>query len=575
MLITKEVEVAINGNNAKYYESLGYEIPRVKNIKGNFVVKRGTTIVIDANDLTSENRTLIDVKCDCCKSDKQIANNSYKRNINKNCGKYYCHSCTMKLFNSGENNNLWNPNKTDEEREQERNTPEYVEFIRRIITRDNYTCQCCGKQGIKIEVHHMDGYNWCVEKRMEETNCLSLCVNCHTNFHSTYGYGDNTKEQFEEWFGKTIELVQSGIEILPTKKVYCIEENKVYDSAKQVADKLHVLKDNIYLICNKKKSCKSAKGLHFLWFDDYEKMTQRDIEEYLESCKDNKNQKNICITTGEIFESLEDASKKYNITASCISSCCRGESKSASHLPDGTRLKWMFYDDYLDRTNNGEEIFVPEERIICITTGEIFVSLDYACKAYPQIDNGNIAACCKGIKRSMGKLPDGTPLMWMYYKDYLQRIENGEEILCHPVTKRSKKIICTTTMELFDSLKYASESSGIKQNYIGDCCKGRQKSAGKLSDGTPLVWMFYEDYLKDNPEIISNKEKKIINEVICTTTYKVFDSSVNASKYYNIDNDSIIDCCENKIKTIGQLEDGTPLQWLYYKDYLRKQNEEY
>jgi hypothetical protein len=68
-----------------------------------------------------------------------------------------------------------------------------------ILNRDNYTCQCCHKRGGNINAHHLDGYDWCKEKRTDVNNAVTLCQDCHSDFHHQYGYGGNTKEQFEEW----------------------------------------------------------------------------------------------------------------------------------------------------------------------------------------------------------------------------------------------------------------------------------------------------------------------------------------------------------------------------------------
>lgn len=40
----------------------------------------------------------------------------------------------------------------------------------------------------------------------------------------------------------------------------------------------------------------------------------------------------ICITTGEVFESIKEASEKYNIDPANISSCCRGKRKTAGKM---------------------------------------------------------------------------------------------------------------------------------------------------------------------------------------------------------------------------------------------------
>ena len=50
-----------------------------------------------------------------------------------------------------------------------------------IRNRDNYTCQCCGKKNIRLEVHHIiyrsNGGN------NDENNLITLCENCHNNVH--------------------------------------------------------------------------------------------------------------------------------------------------------------------------------------------------------------------------------------------------------------------------------------------------------------------------------------------------------------------------------------------------------
>lgn len=108
--------------------------------------------------------------------------------------------CT-KCARSGENNGMYKKEKTDEERFNDRSGEEYKEFRNAVFERDKYTCRICkDDKGGNLECHHMDSHNWCIGKRLEVSNGITLCKECHKNFHLKYGYGDNTKEQFEEWY---------------------------------------------------------------------------------------------------------------------------------------------------------------------------------------------------------------------------------------------------------------------------------------------------------------------------------------------------------------------------------------
>lgn len=66
MLLTKKVEVGLGGKNAKYYENLGYEIPRYKDKKGRLSIKRGTTILVNIEDLPENSNSMVNVQCDYC-----------------------------------------------------------------------------------------------------------------------------------------------------------------------------------------------------------------------------------------------------------------------------------------------------------------------------------------------------------------------------------------------------------------------------------------------------------------------------------------------------------------------------
>lgn len=81
----------------------------------------------------------------------------------------------------------------------------YRVFIKSVFIRDKYRCQLCGsnKSG-NLSVHHLDGYTEYIEKRCDINNGITLCKDCHKDFHMKYGYGKNTSSQFNEYFKKVV-----------------------------------------------------------------------------------------------------------------------------------------------------------------------------------------------------------------------------------------------------------------------------------------------------------------------------------------------------------------------------------
>lgn len=432
-LITKEVEVVLNSSNIKYFENLGYIIPRVKGRCG-VTTPRGTSIVVLVKDLLQNSKTLVDVKCDGC---KELLHMQYGEYFHHNHdGKYYCVHCYNSLFNTGENNPKYNYALTDEERERGRSYPEYNEFVKIVLTRDNYTCQCCGKKSL-LKVHHLDGYDWCKERRTDETNGICLCEDCHKSFHMIYGYGDNTIKQFEEWSNKIIELTKSDIVILPLKRVYCFETDTIYQNAKETAKTLGIKYVNyIRRVCNlDDNEYKSINGYHFLWYDDYITMSDNEKILYLEECyKDKKSRKVICLETLEIFQTITDAANKYGNNNASLRSKIGSITRACKNIKyTAYSYHWMLYDEYLEKIKNGKNIDIylsnKKKAIVCVNTGEIFKQIKDGAKKY-QISSTVISMACNGKQKTAGKLTDGTKLQWMYYENFLKLpIEEQNKIL--------------------------------------------------------------------------------------------------------------------------------------------------
>lgn len=113
---------------------------------------------------------------------------------------YRCKNSHASKIYVGENSVNWNPFLSAEDRAKNRGIPGYDEWRLAVYKRDKFTCVCCGdSKGGNLIAHHKDGYHWAKERRIDVTNGVTLCESCHSDFHKTYGFTNNTERQFEDW----------------------------------------------------------------------------------------------------------------------------------------------------------------------------------------------------------------------------------------------------------------------------------------------------------------------------------------------------------------------------------------
>lgn len=141
----------------------------------------------------------IKIKCDYC--GEEISLNSYRI---ENYEHHFCsRECKDKWQGEnikGENHPNYNSNITDEERERNRKIPQYRQWREEVFKRDNYTCQITGdNRGGNLVAHHLNSFNYDKEHRYDVDNGITITEEVHKLFHKLYGYGNNTKEQFDEF----------------------------------------------------------------------------------------------------------------------------------------------------------------------------------------------------------------------------------------------------------------------------------------------------------------------------------------------------------------------------------------
>lgn len=88
---------------------------------------------------------------------------------------------------SGEKSPHYNPNLTDEDRQDRRYIQGYSEWKQEVKRQANYTCDCCGKRGVKLNSHHLNNYKDNPNKRTDVSNGVCLCEQCHKDFHAYMG----------------------------------------------------------------------------------------------------------------------------------------------------------------------------------------------------------------------------------------------------------------------------------------------------------------------------------------------------------------------------------------------------
>lgn len=120
--------------------------------------------------------------CECeCGTIKSVRTTRLINGYTVSCG------CYMKETKSGPNSYFWNHDLTDEERIIRRGYPEYAQWVKGVMERDNWTCQCCGQYGGTIDAHHLYSYRQYPEHQTNVDNGITLCRRHHKEFHDWMG----------------------------------------------------------------------------------------------------------------------------------------------------------------------------------------------------------------------------------------------------------------------------------------------------------------------------------------------------------------------------------------------------
>lgn len=81
---------------------------------------------------------------------------------------------------------------------REDETPGYFAWRTRVLKRDGFTCVKCGSNK-NLQVHHLWGYKENPELAIVDDNGVTLCKDCHDQYHNINGYFDINPRDFEDF----------------------------------------------------------------------------------------------------------------------------------------------------------------------------------------------------------------------------------------------------------------------------------------------------------------------------------------------------------------------------------------
>lgn len=326
-----------------------------------------------------------------------------------------------------------------------------------------------------------NGFVWTQEskKRMVETRIKNESFKGKNN----PAYGKSPKERLSpEMYKKWRESLITNYNF-PANKIICINTGEIFDRVGKVAEKYNTSPKNVTNCIIKHQSLRIHFDDYHLYyvFDYYDENKEYNLIDY---CYKYSKKSVICLETKEVFWTSNDAGQIMNIPGCSIARVCRKERKGINGY------HFMYVKEYIDNGIPKDIEFEMNNKIICVTTGEIFNNEVEAGNKY-NLSSSGIAKCCNGKSQYNGKI-DNIPLIWQHYNDYLVSPKDINSII------KDNSIHCITTDQYFTSIKAAGEYLNICGNNIYSCCNGKYHYVGISENGEKLVWERYTHTLNDN-----------------------------------------------------------------------------
>lgn len=217
-------------HNKSYYKKLGIEF-----------TNEGDLFELDVNKFPQHSRVFMFARCDLCGRPFEIKIENYNHSKNRILDFDACPDCMQikakmackekygvdNIFKLGdyikqknkEKHNGLHHTQTEEFKERylygeknreyidgrsqdedRRKSPKEKAWRKKVYARDNYTCQCCGDdKGHNLNAHHILPYMQYPKFRFDVNNGITLCEDCHKEFHRIYGKRNIGKKEIDEF----------------------------------------------------------------------------------------------------------------------------------------------------------------------------------------------------------------------------------------------------------------------------------------------------------------------------------------------------------------------------------------
>lgn len=219
---------------------------------------------------------------------------------------------------------------------------EHKKELRRGTHKNIYLQRAWNKYGEKMFKHEV--LEKCPEEVLDERECYY--INLFNTFDSDKGYnltsGGGRRKQYSISTREKLRINATGSNNPNSKKVICLESSQIYESINIASKECNTDPATIYRCCTKQTH--TAGGYHWMYFIDYQNVTEEEISNILSL--ESKTKKVIYLNTNEVFNSIKEASKITGVNANSISSCCLHNRKTAGHTDSGEPRVFMFFNEY-------------------------------------------------------------------------------------------------------------------------------------------------------------------------------------------------------------------------------------